>query len=231
MLDVEERFVIRDLHRKGVSISEIARRTGHDRKTVRKIIKGPLVAEPKPRLGRQGKIDPYVPYLLERINAGVLNARKLYQEIRDLGYPGKETQVRSFMQPHREQRCSQATVRFETEPGQQAQVDWGHFGYIKHEGKRKRLYGFMMTLGWSRAMYLELTVSVNIAWWLRCHIHAFHYLGGVTKEILHDNLKTAVVSHASDGTICWNRRYLDFADYYGFTQGPVSPIEPRPKAR
>jgi len=217
MLDVEERFVIRDLHRKGVSISEIARRTGHDRKTIRKAIKGPLQAEGKPKPRKKRKIDPYVPYLEKRIEVGVLNARKLYHEIRDLGYPGKETQVRSFVQPYRERRQSQATVRFETEPGEQTQVDWGHFGYTKHHGKRRRLYGFVMTLGWSRAMYLEFTVSANIAWWLRCHLHGFQYLGGVTKEMLHDNLKTAVLTRASDGTIRWHPRYLDFAEYYGFT--------------
>jgi len=231
MLNVEERFVIRDLHRKGLSISEIARRTGHDRKTVRKVINGPLVPERKSKMGRQRKIDPYVPYLLKRIDAGVLNARKLYQEIRDLGYPGKETQVRGFVRPHRQRRQSQATVRFETDPGQQAQVDWGHFGYIQHHGKRRRLYGFVMTLGWSRATYLRFTVSANTAWWLRCHMHAFHYLGGVTKQVLHDNLKTAVVSHASDGTVRWNPRYLDFADYYGFTPRACRPYRAKTKGK
>jgi hypothetical protein len=96
-------------------------------------------------------------------------------------------------------------------------VDWGHFGYIVHHGKRRRLYAFLMTLGWSRAMYMEFTVSANIASWLRCHVHAFHYLGGVVDVILHDNLKTAVISRSSSGVIHWNQRYLDFADYYGFT--------------
>jgi transposase len=106
MLDVEERFVIGDLHRKGVSISEIARRTGHARKTIRKVINGPLDVQRKARRRRERKIDPYVPYLRERIEAGVLNARKLYHEIRDLGYPGRETLVRSFVQPYRQQRQS-----------------------------------------------------------------------------------------------------------------------------
>ena len=102
MLDVEERFVIRHLHRKGVSISEIARRTGHDRKTIRKVINSPLLPEQKPRRPRKRKIDPYLPYLQGRIAAGVLNARKLYHEIRDLGYRGKETQVRVFVHPYRQ---------------------------------------------------------------------------------------------------------------------------------
>jgi transposase len=206
-----------------VSISEIARRTGHARKTIRKVINGPLDVQRKARRRRERKIDPYVPYLRERIEAGVLNARKLYHEIRDLGYPGRETLVRSFVQPYRQQRQS--------EPGAQAQVDWAHFGYIKHQGKRRRLYAFVMTLGWSRAMYLEFTVSADMAWWLRCHLHAFHYLNGVTREILHDNLKTAVITHSSDGRIRWNPRYLDFADYYGFTPRACRPYRAQTKGK
>lgn len=63
MVDVEEQFMIKELHRKGVSISEIARRIGHDRKTVRGIINGPLVPEMKLRKRKFRKIEPYVPYL------------------------------------------------------------------------------------------------------------------------------------------------------------------------
>ena len=182
MLDVEERFMIRELHRRGLSISEIARRTGHDRKSIRKVIKGRLEPARTSRRRRERKIEPYVPYMLERIARGVVNARKLYQEIEKLGYQGKETQVRRFVHPYRPRRQSVATVRFETEPGQQAQVDWGYFGYIVHNGKRRRLYGFIMTLGWSRVMYLEFTVSATVASWLRCHVHAFHYLGGYIRN-------------------------------------------------
>jgi transposase len=108
-------------------------------------------------------------------------------------------------------------VRFETEPGEQAQVDWAHFGFIVHEGRRRPLYAFLMTLGWSRAMYVEFTVSADEGWFLRCHLHAFHYFGGIPEEVLHDNLKTAVLSREADGTIHWQPRYLDFAHYYGFT--------------
>lgn len=231
MLEVEERFVTRDMHRKGLSISEIARRTGYDRKTIRKVIKGSLEPAPKARRRKKRKIDPYAPYVLKRIEAGVLNARKLYHEIREMGYPGKESQVRSFVQPYRPQRESLATVRFETEPGEQAQVDWASFGFITHHGKRRRLYAFLMTLGWSRAMYLEFTVSANATSWLRCHIHAFHYLGGVVDVILHDNLKTAVVDRPSRAVIHWNRRYLDFAEYYGFTPQACQPYRPQTKGK
>ena len=122
-------------------------------------------------------------------------------------------------------------MRFETEPGEQAQVDWGHFGFIEHHGRQRRLYAFVMTLGWSRAMYVEFTTSTDATWWLRCHVHAFHYFGGVPKVVLHDNLKTAVLSRDADGTVHWNPRYLDFADYYGFTPQACRPYRAQTKGK
>ena len=231
MLRGEERFVILDLYRKGVSISEIARRTGHDRKTVRSLLHQPVVPAPKPVRPRPRKIDPYIPYLEQRIADGVLNGRKLCRELQAHGYPGRETQVRLFLKPYRQARKAAATVRFETAPGEQAQVDWGHFGFIAHHGRRRPLYAFVMTLGWSRTMSLEFTVSADTAWFLRCHRHAFHYFGGIPRQVLHDNLKTAVVARDADGTIHWHPPYLDFAHHYGFTPRACQPYRAQTKGK
>jgi transposase len=231
MLTVERCFMIKHWYQKGLSISEIARLTGHDRKTIRKALEEPLTPTPPPRKPRVRKLDPYVAYLEQRIAEGVLNARKLYGEIKRRGYAGKETQVRLFVQPFRQAQQQEACVRFETNPGQQGQVDWGHFGLIQHLGRSRRLYAFVMTLGWSRAMYVEFTTSKDVAHFLRCHLHAFHYFGGVPREILHDNLKTAVLSRDADRTIHWNPRYLDFADYYGFVPRPCQPYRAQTKGK
>lgn len=94
MLDLEERFMIRDLHRKGVSISEIARRTGRDRKTIRKIIRGEVAPKPLRRKRKQTtKLAPYEGYLKQRIGEGVLNTRKLLRELKARGYQGGLTQL------------------------------------------------------------------------------------------------------------------------------------------
>jgi len=231
MLNVEIRFMIKDLLRRGVSVSEIARVTGHDRKTIRAILSGRVDSPPLRRKPRAGKLDPFVPYLERRIEEGVLNATKLLAEIKAQGYPGGQSLVKSFVQPFREARRQEATERFETEPGEQAQVDWGHFGFIEHNDRRRRLYAFVMTLGWSRAMYVEFTVSADAAWWLRCHVHAFQYLGGVPQQVLHDNLKTAVLERSAEGAIHWNPRYLDFADYYGFTPRACQPYRAQTKGK
>ncbi len=145
MLALEERFMIRDLYRKGVSISEIARRTGRDRKTIRQTVQAPDILQPQQaRQPKARKIDPYVSYLEQRMAEGVLNARKLYGEILAHGYPGKESQVREFVHDRRPDRPPDACGRFETAPGEQGQVDWGHFGVITHHGRTCRLYAFVM---------------------------------------------------------------------------------------
>jgi len=115
MLALEERFMIRELYRKGVSISEIARQTGRDRKTIRQAVNAPDLLPPKhPRQVKVCKIDPYAPYLELRMAEGVLNARKLYGEILAQGYPGKESKVREFVHERRPDKEPTGTVRFET---------------------------------------------------------------------------------------------------------------------
>lgn len=223
--------MIKSMYQRGLSISEIAELTGHNRRTVRKVVNGSVSPALQRRKVRQSKLAPFVPYLRQRIAEGILNCNKLYDEIAQQGYPGGRSLVKNFVQPYRAARQAQATVRYETAPGEQAQADWAHFGFIAHHGHRRRLYLFVMTLGWSRAMYIEFTISADTAWWLRCHGHAFAYFGGVPQVVLHDNLKTAVLSRAADGTIHWNARYLDFAGYYGFTPKACQPYRPQTKGK
>ena len=227
--------MIRDLHRKGLSISEIARKTGRDRKTVRKVIEAgvsPAGDTPVRRQRKQAtKLGPYEGYLKQRIGEGVLNTRKLLRELKTRGYGGGLTHLILYVQPYRTAREERAVMRYETEPGQQAQVDWSNFGYIDINGEQKRLYAFVMTLGYSRMMYVEFTTSTDVNSWLRCHQHAFEYLGGVTREVLHDNLKTAVLARGTGGKLHWDPRYLDFALYYGFSPYPCKPYRAQTKGK
>jgi transposase len=234
VISIEEKYEMKDMYRKGISISEIARQTGHDRKTVRRAIQtglAPAGAKPVRRKRRERKLDAYVPYLQQRMAEGVYNTRKLHQELKARGYSGGLTQVILYVQPYRPAQQEKAVMRFETEPGHQAQVDWGSFGYIAQDGRRRQLYGFVMTLGWSRAMYVEFTTSANTDWFIRCHQHAFEYFGGVPREMLHDNLKSAVLYRDSRGEIHWNERYVDFAGQMGFTPRPCKPYRAQTKGK
>jgi transposase len=190
MLRGEDWYMVRDLLRSGVSLSEISRRTGFDRKTIRKLRDQP--AHPPPlRRTRGRQIDPYTAYLVARAERGVLNATKLYAEIQQQGYPGGVAQVRRFLAPLRSRTVAVVT-RFETLPGQQAQVDWSHCGALGPETDRHTLSAFVLTLGYSRRQYIEFTHSQDLETFLRCHVHAFAYFGGVPADLLYDNLKTAV---------------------------------------
>ena len=136
-----------------------------------------------------------------------------------------------YVQPYRPKQAERAVMRFETTPGQQGQVDWGYFGSINYEGRQRKLYVFVMTLCWSRALYVEFTVNSNTDWFLRGHQHAFEYFGGVPREIVHDNLKSAVIGRDSAGRVVWNERYLDFATYSGFAPHACQPYRPQTKGK
>jgi len=110
-------------------------------------------------------------------------------------------------------------------------VDWAVCGRIWHRDRLRTLSSFTMTLGYSRRQYLEFTVSQDMETFQRCHIKGFHYFGGVPSEILYDNLKTAVDRRGADGQVLWNRRFRDFADYYGFTPRACQPYRAQTKGK
>jgi len=222
--------MIRDLLRDGVSISEIARRTGCDRKTIRKLREQPAHPRPAPRRPRPGILDAYKPYLEQRASHGVLNATKLHGELGTQGYTGGIAVVRRFLSPLRPRTVS-VTERFETLPGQQAQVDWASCGHLWDGEQRRPLSAFVLTLGYSRRQYVEFTLRQDLEHFLRCHVHAFAYFGGLPHELLYDNLKTAVDHRTPDGTVVWNPRFRDFADYYGFTPRACRPYRPQTKGK
>src|SRR6185369_6675077 len=88
-----------------------------------------------------------------------------------------------------------------------------------------------MTLCWSRTMDVEFTVKGNTGWFICCHQHAFEAFGGVPRESLHDNLKSAVISRDRQGRIQWNDRYLDFATYSGFVSHACRPYRAQTKGK
>jgi transposase len=164
--------------------------------------------------------------LRERWEQGVHNARRLFSEIQKRGYNGSYTQVKKVVRAWRAEGQERAFVRFETAPGEQAQMDWGHFG----NWGGHRLYAFALTLSWSRMRYVEFTQRQDSETLLNCLVHAFHYFCGVTATLLTDNMKT-VVTGRSDGVPQWNPRFLDFAGYYGFVPRVCHPYRPETKGK
>jgi len=129
---------IQQLKREGLSILAISNLTGYDRKTIRKyLLKATAkpVYGPRPALG--SKLEPFKGYLGERLQAGVWNARVLLRELRSRNYQGGYTTVTEWLRPQREAAQVVAVRRFETPPGKQAQVDWGHLGSLAAAGRER----------------------------------------------------------------------------------------------
>ena len=109
----------------GCSIRKIARELDISRNTVRRYLKSPEAMRPKPRPPRGSMLDPYTEYIDGRMAEGLENCVVLHREIKARGYQGCYSTVVQYVRPKRQWRQPEATMRFETAPGEQAQVDWG----------------------------------------------------------------------------------------------------------
>jgi transposase len=232
MLEMEEWLMLRDLYRQGLSISQIARQTGHDRKTVRTYVKSGELPVPKERAKKASKLDAFKDYIVNKLKEGPFTASRLFREIQEMGFTGKYTIVKDFVREVRPEHGVQAAYRYETKPGVQAQVDWSEIGKVEVDGKLQKIYCFNMILGYSRVRYIEFTLSIDVIALIKCHLNAFHYFGGYPKEILYDNMKQIVITRAlksSDSE--WNTKFEDFFKHYGFIPRLCRPYRAQTKGK
>jgi transposase len=214
MITIEEWVMIKHMHKQGVPKARIARELGLDPKTVDRAIN--TEEHPKRKEQSQGSIlDPYKEYINQRLEKYDLTATRIQREITERGYPGSYTILRQYVQQLKGAKPKPAFVRFETEPGEQAQMDWSDFGWVEFDGQKRRLWCFAMVLGYSRTLYIEFSHSQNLVSLGKAHINAFRYFGGVTDTVLYDNMKTVVLSREGN-RIHWNPQFMDFASHYGF---------------
>ena len=223
--------MIRNMIEKGISISEIARKLGIDRKTVRKYANSdgiPVKRNP----GRGSRLDPYRDRIRELIDAYNLSAVRILEEIRALGYDGGYTILKEYCSSIRKDRRISAVYRYETDPGKQSQVDFGSFGIMHMDGIRKRLYAFSMILGYSRMRYAEYTTDISTENFIRMHLNAFRYFHGYTDTILYDNTKQIVLERKIPSSESrFNPRFLNFAEYYGFVVRLCYPYRAQTKGK
>lgn len=231
MLKREEFFMIRNLKSKGLSITKIAEIVDLDRKTVSKWLDSHELPQYRKRESGTSKLDGYHDYILKRMNEGCLNAVVILDEIIDQGYSGKVTILRDFMKQHRETLSQLASIRFETHPGEQAQVDWGEFKYEVEPNVYKRIHAFVMVMGYSRKMFVEFTEDEKIETLIGCHERALRYFGGVPETILYDNMRTVVKHVNQTGENRWNDTFLRFAEYQQFQPIRCRPYNPRGKGK
>ena len=236
MVNLGELVMILDLARQGLSVSAIARRTGNDRKTIRKYIDRGL--EPpayKPREPGPSLIRPFEAFLRERvIRFPDLTGQRLWREIRELGFTGGYSTVTELLRdvrPAAEPALFER--RFETPPGQQAQADFAFFRvpFTDEPGVERIVWLFSLVLGHSRMMWGRFVARQDLAAVLRCHVAAFEAFGGVPEQILYDRMKTAVLGEVDERGIVYNDKLLDLAAHYGMVPKACRPYRAKTKGK
>ena len=218
---------------KGMTVADIARVSGHSEPTVRKYLRrtGSEGSRYRRRSETATKLEPYREHLMRRMADGAFNCVVLLAEIRALGYQGGVTQLKEFVQPHRRQFRVQASRRFETGPGEQAQVDWGYLGQFQLDGILRRVWLFVMVLGFSRYLFAECVTDTQGESLLWLHQKAFGALGGVPHNVLYDNMRTVTLGRHQDGQPRWQPDFLRFALHYDFHPRLTAPYKPRSKGK
>jgi len=178
------------------------------------------------RSARPSMIDPYLPFIIDTLNQfPTLTAARLYDMAKQRGYPGGPSQFRQRISQFRPRKQPEAYLRLKTLPGEQSQVDWGHFGHIQIGQAKRPLMGYVMVLSWSRQIFLRFYLYAQMENFLRGHVAAFDAWQGLSKVILYDNLKSIAsgcsrTNHslrerfAAEPSV---RRYLKIVDQYFYS--------------
>jgi transposase len=215
----EQWMEIRNDYKKGLSYAEIGRKHNVDWRTAKDYAHSEHkpkyeLKEPKPSM-----LDEWKEQINLWLEEAPYSAVRIHEKMQELGYKGKYTMVRTYVSTKKSELNSKATVRFETMPGLQAQVDWAHFENYRvvEDGVPKKLYCFLMVLGYSRMRYIEFVTDMSTTTLIQCHINAFRYFGGYPEEVLYDNMKQVVIKRLlkqEDSTL--NSQFEDFAGFHGF---------------
>lgn len=162
MLDIEQWSTVRALAKMGYSIRKIARELSIDRNTVRKVLRQENHIRYQRKTSKPSIIEPYLAFIQNRAAEVDFNASRIFEEIKAKGYAGGYSTVKAVIRPLREtlHQLEMATIRYETPPGRQAQMDWGTVS-VNINDECKRLHVFVMVLGYSRALYVEFTKMRN----------------------------------------------------------------------
>ena len=218
-MEGEKWMDIRNDYKKGLSYTEIGKKHNVDWRTAKKYAHSDQkpkyeLTDPKP-----SKLDPYKHQIDLWLEEAPYSAARILEKLEELGCDCKYTIVRQYVASKKAEFNSKATVRFETMPGVQAQVDWAHFENYRvvEDGVSKKLYCFLMVLGYSRMRYIEFVTDMTTTTLIQCHINAFRYFGGYPEEVLYDNMKQVVIKRLlkqEDSTL--NSQFEDFAGFHGF---------------
>jgi len=230
MIKMEEYMDIISLHRQGLTMRAISRRLGIHRSTVKKYLTESQPPHYRKRSSKQSILAPYHQMIEGWLEQDNYRGTWIYQRLKEIGYPGGYDTVKNYVRGVKAHNQRQAFIRFETIPGLQAQVDWADFKVSVPGGRDITLYLFIMVLGFSRAMYAELTTRCTLQHFMDAHMRAFRYLGGTPVETLYDNMRH-VFAGKRDGSPMINVEFAHFASHFGFKPILCPPYSPWVKGK
>jgi transposase len=176
-------------------------------------------------------VEPYRE-LVGRWREQGLECQAIWQRLqRDHGFQGSYAALWRFVSRLEDAR-PEVTVRLEVKPGDEAQVDFGYVGLLLDPAtsRQRKAWAFVMTLSWSRHMYVEFVFDQTVETWLRLHQHAFAFFGAVPRRIVLDNLKAAIVKACFEDPVV-QRSYRELAEHYGFLLAPCRVRTPEHKGK
>ena len=218
------------MHRNGYSIRKIAKIKGIHRKTVKKYLESNSFPHYQKKKRGSSILEPYYQIIKDYLEQDDYQATWIFERLKRMGYAGSYDTLKVYVRTIKEQKTRLAYIRFETEPGLQAQFDWGDFQVQEPDGKTTTIHAFAMVLGYSRAMYVAFVERCTLDVFMDCHIKAFHYLQGIPGEILYDNMKNVVIGR-EHGKAVFNIEFLYFAHHYGFQPTVAPPYSPWVKGK
>lgn len=225
-----EAQILRYYHVEKWRMGTIARQLHVHHGTVRRVLAHAGLAPNGPAL-RGSEIDPYLPFIRATLEKfGTLTASRLYAMARERGYRGGPDHFRHVVALHRPRPNAEAYLRLGTLPGEQGQVDWGHFGHVEIGRARRPLMAFVMVLSYSRQIHLQFFLDARMENFLRGHVGAFAAWNGLPRILLYDNLKSAVLERQGDA-IRFNPTLLAFAGHYRYEPRPVAVARGNEKGR
>lgn len=210
MIDKRTIFEIHRLKDEGYSQRETAHILHMSRRTVRKYLKNPVQSIDK-KIKSVSKLAPYY----DMIDAFLkqepgIRAPVVLQRLEAKGFKGKIGIVRNYLREKRDkQKYRKAFIRFESPPGEQMQIDWGHFGSLPYGKTTRKLYAMAITECYSRMSYVEFTHSQKQEVLHSVILNAFRFFGGTPRKLVFDNMLTAVTERAGN-IIRFNNAFLDF---------------------
>jgi transposase len=225
-----EANILRYYHVEKWRTGTIARQLHVHHSVVRRVLSQAGI--PKANLTRhKSLLDPFLPFVLETLKKFPrLTASRLYAMVCERGYEGRPDHFRHLISFHRPRPYAEAYLRLRTLPGEQAQVDWGHFDYVTIGRAKRPLMAFVMVLSFSRKIFLRFYLNQRMSNFLQGHEAAFTAWHGVPRVLLYDNLKSAVLERQGDA-IRFNPTLLAFAAHYRFEPRPVAVARGNEKGR